>query len=71
MTTFIYVAMNTHWQGYDFELPELPIGQKWYVFVDTRRESPEDIWEPGHEPVLTNQSSILVGDRAMVILVGR
>jgi glycogen operon protein len=68
---FIYVAMNTHWQAYDFALPELPLGQKWYLFADTYRLPPEDIWEPGSEPVLPDQSSIWVGDRAMVILVGR
>ena len=29
------------------------------------------VWEPGHEPRLDDQSGILVGSRSVVIIVGR
>ena len=33
---YIYVAMNTYWEGQWFELPGLPDGRKWHVFANTR-----------------------------------
>jgi glycogen operon protein len=32
---YIYVAMNMHWETNDFELPKLPEGMSWCVFVNT------------------------------------
>ncbi|MGF1492661.1 MAG: glycogen debranching protein GlgX [Microcoleaceae cyanobacterium] len=68
---YIYVAMNMHWETYIFELPRLPDGLQWHIFVNTGCVSPHDAWEPGMEPLLENQSSILLGDRSVVILVGK
>jgi glycogen operon protein len=68
---YIYVAMNLHWEAHWFEIPGLPEGKKWHVFVNTGVTSPEDSWEPGTEPLLENQSGILLGDRSVVILVGK
>ena len=68
---FIYVALNMHWDAHHFELPRLPDGMHWHVFANTGVESPADVWEPGHEPRLDDQSGILVGSRSVVIIVGR
>ena len=68
---YIYVAMNVHWQAHWFELPSLPTGMNWHVFANTGTTSPEDIWQPGTEPQLENQTGMLLGDRSVVILVGR
>ncbi len=67
----IYVAMNMHWETHWFEIPRLPEGMKWYVFANTGVTPPEDSWEPGTEPLLENQSGVLVSDRSVVILVGK
>jgi isoamylase len=67
----IYVAMNMHWDGHWFELPRLPEGKNWHVFANTSVTSPEDVWETGHEPILDDQNGILLGDRSVVILVGK
>ncbi len=67
---YIYVAMNMHWQTHGFELPGLPSGLAWHVFVNTCL-APNDAAEPGQEPLLENQQGILVGDRSLVILVGK
>jgi glycogen operon protein len=33
--------------------------------------SPDDIFEPGQEPLIDNQREVLVGPRSIIILVGR
>jgi glycogen operon protein len=68
---YLYVAMNTHWEAHGFELPQLPRGVRWHVFANTWMPAPDDVWEPGTEPVLSEQSWIMVGERSVVILVGR
>ena len=68
---FIYMALNMHWDAHHFELPRLPDGMHWHVFANTGVESPADVWEPGHEPRLDDQTGILVGARSVVIIVGR
>ena len=68
---YVYVAMNMHWEAHNFELPGLPEGMQWHVFVNTGVAAPEDIWEPGSEPVLSDQHNFLVGERSVIILVGR
>ncbi|MEB3337337.1 MAG: alpha-amylase family glycosyl hydrolase, partial [Leptolyngbyaceae bacterium] len=68
---YIYVAMNMYWESLWFEIPGLPQGYQWHVFANTDAQSPEDSWELGKEPVLSNQGGFMVGSRSVVILVGR
>jgi isoamylase len=68
---YIYVAMNMHWEIHPFELPELPQRLQWHVFANTIVTPPRDIWEPGSEPLLSDQQQFLVGPRSVVILVGK
>ena len=68
---YIYVAMNMHWESHWFAIPGLPLSMQWHVFVNTGCSSPGDCYEPATEPLLPNQSGILVGDRSVVILVGK
>ena len=68
---YIYVAMNMHWEAQWFEIPGLPLGVQWHIFANTGCNSPEDSWEPGTEPLLENQQGMLLGDRSVVILVGK
>lgn len=68
---YVYVAMNMHWEAQWFELPGLPDGLRWHVSTNTGAPAPQDIWEPGEEPLLENQSGILLGDRSVVVLVSR
>jgi isoamylase len=65
----IYVAMNMHWQAQWFEIPQLPPGKQWHIFANTGVEQAS--CKPGREFLLDNQSGILVGDRSLVILVGK
>jgi isoamylase len=67
---FIYVAMNMHWEGHGFELPAPPDGRRWRVFANTGMPAPEDAWDLGAEPELSDQGHVFVGPRSVVILVG-
>jgi glycogen operon protein len=65
----IYVVTNTHWEAHSVELPALPAGQTWHVFANTGATEPQDVWEPGDEPVLSDQEHLFVGPRSVAILV--
>jgi isoamylase len=67
----IYVFTNSHWEGQDVELPGLPEGQRWHVFANTGAQELEDVWEPGAEPPLADQTHLFIGARSVVILVAK
>ncbi len=67
----IYVAMNMHWEIHIFEVPALPDGMLWRVFVNTSDGAPQIISAPGTEPVVEDQHYFIVGARSVLILVGR
>lgn len=66
----IYVMLNACELGLSFELPRLPGDRRWRRVVDTMRLPPEDIAEPGAEPVVESFVHP-VGPRSAVVLVGR
>jgi glycogen operon protein len=68
---YIYVAMNMHWESHWFALPRLPQDRQWHVFANSSMPAPDDIWKPGQEPLLADQDGLVIGDRAVVILVGK
>lgn len=68
---YIYVAMNMHWEAHSYEIPRLPETMRWYLFADTGTTPPDDIWQPGTEPLLNDQEHLLMEPRSVVILVGK
>ncbi|HYA17951.1 MAG TPA: glycogen debranching protein GlgX [Bryobacteraceae bacterium] len=66
----IYVIANAHWEAHEFELPVLPQWE-WMRSVDTSREPPEDIREPGAEERLANAGKYPVAPRSVAVFVGR
>ena len=68
---FIYVGINMHWDALPFELPGLPAELQWRIFANTSMTSPEDIWEPGSEPVLQDQHGFTAAGRSIFVLVGK
>ncbi len=68
---YLYVAMNMHWESLTFELPQLPGALQWHIFANTGVREPEDVWEPGSEPLLSDQRHFMLGDRSVAILAGR
>jgi len=69
--SFIYVALNMHWEMRGFRLPQLPEGLTWHVAANTDMPAPEDIFEPGEEKRIGDQSEFLVGPRSVVVLIGK
>ena len=67
----IYVAMNMHWENLDFELPILAGQMPWHVVANTSMPAPEDIWEPGNEPTLADQTHFKVAGRSIVVLIAK
>jgi isoamylase len=67
----MYVAMNMHWEGHAFGLPQVPEGRKWHVAVNTDVASPQDAWPVGKEPRLDDQNSVVVGPRSIVVLIAK
>jgi glycogen operon protein len=67
----VYAALNMHWENLEFGLPQPPPGLRWHVSVNTAMPSPEDVWEPGRDPVLDDQDKVWVGGRSIVVLVAR
>jgi glycogen operon protein len=67
----IYVAMNSHWEPLNFQLPPASAGRKWQCAIDTNTLAPQDCHPTGQEPRLGQQDQITVGGRSVVILVGK
>jgi isoamylase len=67
----LYLAMNMYWEALAFELPSPPPGERWHVCANTAMAPPADIWEPGQEPPLPEQQGVLLGGRAILVLVAR
>jgi glycogen operon protein len=67
---FIYAAFNMWHEPLSFGLPKLPEGMRWFRVIDTGRNSPDDFLLPGLEQLLADQTSILIQDRSVVLLVG-
>jgi glycogen operon protein len=67
---FIYAVFNMWHEPLTFGLPKLPSGMRWRRVIDTGKPSPDDILEPGAEQLLGDQTSITLGDRSAVVLIG-
>ncbi len=67
----IYLIVNAYWEGLKFKLPKLRNEKKWYRFVDTMLNPPDDVTEVDNEIFCTNQRSYKVGTRTVVVLVGK
>ncbi len=65
----IYIFSNAHWESHQVELPTLKNGAKWYLFVDTDKESPNDILETSQ--LLEDQKYYSVAERSTIMLEGK
>jgi isoamylase len=62
----LYVMVNAHWEGREFEIQEGK-AEDWLRVADTSLPSPEDFSKPGFEPALKSLS-YAVAARSVVIL---
>lgn len=55
-----YIAYNMHWENHDFDLPQLPMGQHWEVYINTAMTSENTMRQ--------NNRSVQVAPRSIVVL---
>ena len=68
---FFYAAFNMHTEPLNFTLPALPAGWQWHLLADTARPSPEDISEPGTEPLVDRPYRVELAPKSAVLCLGR
>jgi glycogen operon protein len=67
----LFLMFNADTAPSDFFIPA-PSGNKvWHLAVDTSRQAPEDLYEPGEEPSMGDQVTFRVGPRSSAILLAR
>jgi glycogen operon protein len=66
----IHLMINAYWEPLEFELPPVPeqFGDSWYRWIDTYRESPDDICTLNEAPLIKDLS-YLVQSRSIVSII--
>ena len=64
---WLHLMSNAYWEALDFDLPPVPKTalSGWQRWIDTARESPEDIMEPAEAPLVSG-AQYRVSPRSMV-----
>ena len=65
----LYMIFNAYWEPLEFELP-FAAGQPWRRWIDTSRDSPNDIQDWPSAPVAKGRT-YLAGPRSVVVLINR
>jgi isoamylase len=67
----IHAMINAYWEPLEFQLPPVPeqFGDRWYRWIDTWRESPDDIYDLDKTPLIDEYPSYLVHPRSIVSLI--
>ncbi len=66
----LFLMFNAGVDTVDFSLPTAPRGS-WHLAVDTSREAPGDLYEPGEEPLCEDQHNYRLAPRSSAILLLR
>lgn len=64
----IFLGVNVHWEAHIMTIPKLPDGLHWYIAVNTGDEKHIFFEEP--LPLLSSDA-LLIGERSVILLVGR
>ncbi|MBN1684424.1 MAG: glycogen debranching protein GlgX [Gammaproteobacteria bacterium] len=65
----LYIMFNADIGTVDFYLPPLSQGMLWHLAVDTSRETPQDLFAKGEEPLLEDSLTYPLNPRSSVILL--
>jgi glycogen operon protein len=65
----IHIIMNMYWEPIQFELPQIQ-NSTLHRVVDTARDAPNDILEPGQEEACTDTNYLAQG-RSVVVLISK
>ena len=66
-TSFLYIAVNAHWEPHIFRLPIIPAGMYWYLAADSSGPS----FAPGQEMKLDTFESYTLSERTTAILIAK
>ncbi len=66
-----YLIFNAKDESAVFKVGPAPLARLWHRAVDSSLPSPEDLCEPGVEPILSPQDEYAVAPRSFVLLVSR
>ncbi|MGC1871432.1 MAG: glycogen debranching protein GlgX [Acidobacteriaceae bacterium] len=65
----LLLMFNADTASVDFSIPALPAGKMWRLAADTSRDAPEDLFDPGMEPLIQGQIGFLLKARSSAILL--
>ncbi len=65
----LYLMFNAGNDAIDFKLPDLLEATQWFVAVDTSRESPQDMFAAGEEPLWQDAETYRLSPRSSAILL--
>jgi isoamylase len=65
----LHVMLNMDWNSHEFEIPVVA-GRKWFKAIDTARNSPDDISDPGKELAIESATCSVEG-RSIAVLISR
>lgn len=65
----LYLMFNASTSPVTFALPAPKNNHRWYLAANTNQPTPQDLFEPGEELLLNNQTSYQVASRSSVILL--
>jgi isoamylase len=64
----LHMILNAYWHALDFELPPERAGDPWRRWIDTSRESPDDIVPWQTAAAVEHGRKYRVGPRSVVVL---
>jgi glycogen operon protein len=64
----IYIAVNSHWDGLLFEVPQASNRAQWKVAINTSAPAPDDIHDACCRPPLQDSEHVIVGGRSVMVL---
>jgi isoamylase len=67
----LYLMFNAGADAVDFGLPPVLPGARWHLAVDTSRESPQDLFAAGEEPLWEDPQTYHLNPRSSAILLAR
>jgi isoamylase len=65
----LFLMFNAHGRPVDFSIPALPPGKAWRLAVDTSRTAPDDLFDPGKEPLVQSGVAFRLEARSSAIFI--
>lgn len=66
-----FVIYNMHGESYEFSVPNLPKGKKWYLAFDTDAKEVNGFYPEGEEKLLEKQKFYTVQPHSIAVLIGK